>query len=575
MLKIKTLFPAFGLGAITTLCALAPLSAAHADGVPLVADGGDYAGAQPTGTTTAARRQFEGTVLRDVTTDYVGESFSGVESEKMLFSIRERIIRRTTSGTLDFYFQVINKPQSSCWAIDLFLGKYPLNQGFDVNYFTDGSGSIGISRVTRITRFNPGGPNVESLRFNFAPAVNAGQSSYVHYITTNARAFDTNGKAEVHYYGQRPQGDILNNPPSFPRAIAVKMSQPVYGNAVGDVTPPAAPTPEEIALRPDLRVQLTGPKTAQPGEDISSKVKLTALNAAFGVAKKTAPGTIGTLDPPNGFTIELLISKDRTSPAKSVRSSPTFKEDALLDSGRVWQTTDLERDKNKVYPVGGKIPGDTPPGNYYLIARIDPSNRVDESDEGNNLAVWPIEIKKPQYTIGDLILKTPVLEPIEKPIGKIPFGKPERKSDRDKLDLRPNLQVKMSAPSSAKAGQDISKQLKVTAFNVGRSIAVGGNGSSNTTGYIIDLVLSRDKIYPAKTATYSPKFRDDALLPGGRDSRPADLKAGASALANIYATIPKDTPAGNYFLIARIDSENKIRESDENDNLAIVPIKIN
>ena len=125
------------------------------------------------------------------------------------------------------------------------------------------------------------------------------------------------------------------------------------------------------------------------------------------------------------------------------------------------------------------------------------------------------------------------------------------------------------------AGEDISKRIKVYAMNNGSAAAAGTTGTlSPANGFMIDVMLSKDKLSPASFATYSPNYSDDVLLLGGRISSTVDLGAGNSGGYASGATIPADTPAGWYYLSVRIDPANKVGESNEDDNTFFLPIKI-
>jgi hypothetical protein len=137
------------------------------------------------------------------------------------------------------------------------------------------------------------------------------------------------------------------------------------------------------------------------------------------------------------------------------------------------------------------------------------------------------------------------------------------------------------SPAAADAGADIGKSLRLVGRNskqppgVSRSRATAaGTRSRASRGYMFDLVLSSDADVPAGAATFSATFAEDALLRGGRVSDTHDLAAGGAAVHRAGALIPADTPPGKYFLCARIDPSNQVVETDENNNVACVPIEV-
>ncbi|GEM48227.1 VWD domain-containing protein [Deinococcus cellulosilyticus] len=151
----------------------------------------------------------------------------------------------------------------------------------------------------------------------------------------------------------------------------------------------AAPiTPVKILL-PDLKVALSSPTAAHAGEDISSLVKLTALNVGNGTAKGTL--TAGA----NGYMLDLMLSTDTVTPNTWAIYSPNFSEDVLLLGGRASNTQDLAAGASQSYPIGATIPKDTPTGYYYLCAKVDPGNKVTEWLENNNATCNRIFIQHP------------------------------------------------------------------------------------------------------------------------------------------------------------------------------------
>lgn len=289
-------------------------------------------------------------------------------------------------------------------------------------------------------------------------------------------------------------------------------------------------------LLPDLVVKISGPATANAGDNIGPMIIAVAKN----IGTATAPGTTGTLAPPNGFMIDVVLSTDMTVPSGFAAFSPNFSEDVLLQGGRISNTTDLAAATSKIYPGleggNGKIPTDTPTGNYYLCARIDPGSKVMELNESNNVSCTKI---------------------------KISGGK------------KPDLVTRLSAPPTAKSGADIGPSVKLVAYNIGTAAAAGTVGvMSPPNGYMIDLVLSTDANMPSGFAVFSPNFVEDALLKGGRTSNTIDLAPAANKAYAAGAGIPADTPTGNYYICARIDPGSKVAESNEANNVTCVRIKI-
>jgi hypothetical protein len=143
---------------------------------------------------------------------------------------------------------------------------------------------------------------------------------------------------------------------------------------------------------PDLIVRVSGPPVAAAGQDISRMIRLQAGNR--GTAP--APGTVGALDPRDGYMVDLILSSDPDVPEGWAVYSPNWAEDVLLRGGRTSRTTDLAPGASRLYRVGATIPADTPPGWYRLCAHIDPGNRVVESNEDNNTSCTGIRVIRPR-----------------------------------------------------------------------------------------------------------------------------------------------------------------------------------
>ncbi|MEA2174572.1 MAG: hypothetical protein QOD00_2164 [Blastocatellia bacterium] len=143
---------------------------------------------------------------------------------------------------------------------------------------------------------------------------------------------------------------------------------------------PVHPNAPAAQSKPDLVVRILGaPTTAHAGDDIGPALKIVAKN----IGGSTAAGTGSAGD--NGYMIDLMLSVDANVPEGFATFSSSFIEDALMAGGRVSNTKDLAAITSASYPAGAGIPADTPPGAYYLCARIDPANKIAESNEANNV----------------------------------------------------------------------------------------------------------------------------------------------------------------------------------------------
>ncbi|RHX85665.1 CARDB domain protein [Leptospira stimsonii] len=136
-----------------------------------------------------------------------------------------------------------------------------------------------------------------------------------------------------------------------------------------------------------------------------------------------------------------------------------------------------------------------------------------------------------------------------------------------------DLLVSVSGVTNVLPGEDLSQNLSVKVVNIGNAVAKGSNPSQD--GYMVDLILSKDTDVPEGYAPYSPVYKEDALLSGGRISNTPNLTPGAHAWVSEGSVwIPKDIPFGKYFLCARIDPGSKVQEAMKGNNTSCTQINV-
>jgi hypothetical protein len=143
------------------------------------------------GTTAAARPELAGLVLQDTIvnwTDSLSTTFG---------TLQTRVVKESSTGTLDFYLRIFNNPQSNNFVS---VGRFENYTGFttDVDYRLDGLGDVGPIEVKRV---GSGGSSVNFAFDSGEPdGVAPGQSSLFLLIKTNARNYTTS------------QGDLVIGP---------------------------------------------------------------------------------------------------------------------------------------------------------------------------------------------------------------------------------------------------------------------------------------------------------------------------------------------------------------------------
>ncbi len=138
---------------------------------------------------------------------------------------------------------------------------------------------------------------------------------------------------------------------------------------------------------PDLVVRnlTVSPTTVSPGADVD--VKALIRNDGNAVAPGTSSG--------NGYMVDITLGTDTNTPAGWAVYSANYSEDVLLKGGRFSNTIDLAPGAMQSYgDTNNQIPADTPPGNYYVCARVDPGGKVAESNEGNNTRCVRITVRR-------------------------------------------------------------------------------------------------------------------------------------------------------------------------------------
>ncbi|HET8869388.1 MAG TPA: PEP-CTERM sorting domain-containing protein [Aquabacterium sp.] len=128
------------------------------------------------GTTSAARPELAGTVLEDDVTSF---SFAGISG-----TVQNRVVRETTSGTLDFYWKVDVDPRSTGGGIGAFrVDQFGYDYIKDADWRSDGLGSVAAStgRLFNSSTYPSG-----AFNFLFGDGIGAGSSSYFFFLHTDA-----------------------------------------------------------------------------------------------------------------------------------------------------------------------------------------------------------------------------------------------------------------------------------------------------------------------------------------------------------------------------------------------------
>jgi hypothetical protein len=162
-----------------------------AQAVALAQPVGNFSNTTLPGTTAAGRPELAGTVLEDLITPF---SFNGVSG-----TVQNRVVRETTSGTLDFYWKIDVDANASGVGVSAFrLINFGYDNIVDADWRIDGLGDVGptIGRLFNVSNY-PGG----AINFVFGNPALPGQSSNFFFLHTDATA-----------YAQTAFFDLLNSP---------------------------------------------------------------------------------------------------------------------------------------------------------------------------------------------------------------------------------------------------------------------------------------------------------------------------------------------------------------------------
>ncbi len=165
------------------------------------------------GTTVAARPELAGTVLEDRVREF---SFTNSSGATIRGTFQDRVVKRTSSGLLEFSFRIKNDSTSAGNIVVVNRQNYSGFAPVDVDYRLDGLGTVGASSAA-----HGGGANAR-IKFDFfASPILPGKESRFHFIGTNATSYNENGKVGL----QSNNGGYTtfkvfspNLPPRRPRA---------------------------------------------------------------------------------------------------------------------------------------------------------------------------------------------------------------------------------------------------------------------------------------------------------------------------------------------------------------------
>jgi len=150
------------------------------------------------GTTSSARPDLAGTVLVDQV-----RRFQGFDSTGATFkgTFQDRVVRRSVSGTLDFYYKITLDSASTASisrVVRSGFDEVPMGS-HDVAWRVDGLGTVGPSMAHRAAQCC-----IETI-FGAAGGLNPGKESRFVFIGTGATQYDAKGVINI--FPIAPAGD--------------------------------------------------------------------------------------------------------------------------------------------------------------------------------------------------------------------------------------------------------------------------------------------------------------------------------------------------------------------------------
>jgi hypothetical protein len=161
----------------------------NAQAVPLAHD----ARVTTSGTTEENRPELKGDIIEDKDRPFTITDRSGNIVAKGI--LQDRVVREKT-GSLDFYYKIVNDPSSGNSIIRVEKKDFK-NYSTDVDYRTDGEGSVGSSEAAR----SKNGHDI-TFMYNRENPIKPGDQSYFTYVKTDADSYKRTGLTII--YAETP-----------------------------------------------------------------------------------------------------------------------------------------------------------------------------------------------------------------------------------------------------------------------------------------------------------------------------------------------------------------------------------
>lgn len=161
---------------------------------------------------------------------------------------------------------------------------------------------------------------------------------------------------------------------------------------------------------PDLTAEMSGRADHLGGDSYFPAASVMIEFRVKNIGDAPAPGAVVVKK--RGYTVDVVLSQDRSVRAGLARYRATFADDVLLRDGHFGDTRDLAPGAEQAWTGPSRVMGSPPrpytylsfplptdlsPGTYFVCVNVDPNNRVVENNERNNAPCLPIQIRSYEF----------------------------------------------------------------------------------------------------------------------------------------------------------------------------------
>jgi subtilase family serine protease len=287
-----------------------------------------------------------------------------------------------------------------------------------------------------------------------------------------------------------------------------------YMSRYSSVTIPTATAPGNYYLLFVADPQNVLTETLETNNVASAVIQIIAPGIDLQLSSAYAsPYTLSSGSP---LSLSVTIYNTGTLTAGSSTTGYYLSNNQTLDASDMLLTTlpgvQLGAGMTNYLNASATIPAATAPGYYYVLFVADPQNTVAETNETNNMIAQSIQVVTPSV----------------------------------------DLQLSQVYVNGNGVTPGISTVVGAYIYNAGNTTA----NSSDVTYYLsTNMVLDASDITLSTTA--------GTALYGGQY-----MTASGSII------VPTTTPAGNYYLLAKVDPQNSVTETNENNNVSYIQITV-